>query len=512
MLKTKRKTSKVLRAFLIISGILFLLFAASVVVFAIFVSKVGDPDLADFNAVFRYYAQNAEALAQFNLNGGDNLLAIVFSSLFYCLAFLSFVYLIVGMFVGSSMKRPVVLFGIFLAILALGVYVIGVTGYQKYWDIIKWVYPYSEHKELLIPTYALVATGGLYFIFSYVSYFLSIVEAIKNPRVFEDQIEEPKEEAAPAEEPASVEEEQDAPILDEPKEDEFVEDECGNLTKQDIADLIREIVREELKRSPNQGPLVVQYFGTVPAPQTVQQEPVKEEPQPEPQPEPEPEPEPEVVEEPAPEPEPEPVQEEPEPQPEPEIVPEPVVVVVPEVVEEPKEKKPIIRIPFQERMLSADDEMKNNYNELKNEILSYGVNSRVSSSGDAFRLHRKTYVKITIAGLSLKLYFALNPEDYKDSPIPVQDAGHKGIYAEIPLVFKVKSGLSMRRAKELIQTVMEQDGLEQGEIADTNWVDKLNEKPSDDEGDDEPNEEAPVEAAPKEEAPAPEVPPEEPKE
>ena len=36
------------------------------------------------------------------------------------------------------------------------------------------------------------------------------------------------------------------------------------------------------------------------------------------------------------------------------------------------EKKPIIRIPFEERMVKADKEMKDNYNEIKNEILSYG--------------------------------------------------------------------------------------------------------------------------------------------
>ena len=45
---------------------------------------------------------------------------------------------------------------------------------------------------------------------------------------------------------------------------------------------------------------------------------------------------------------------------------------------------------------------------------------------------------MTVAGKSLKLYFALNPDDYRDSPIPVQDASEKGIYAEIPLVFKVR--------------------------------------------------------------------------
>ena len=124
-------------------------------------------------------------------------------------------------------------------------------------------------------------------------------------------------------------------------------------------------------------------------------------------------------------------------------------------------------------MVNADKDMQDNYNEIKNEILSYGVKSRVSNSGDTFRLHRKTYVKLTIAGKSLKLYFALNPDDYKDSTIPVQDASEKNIYAEIPLVFKVKSGLSMKRCKQLIADVMEKDGLEQGEVGKVNWVKEI---------------------------------------
>ena len=189
-------------------------------------------------------------------------------------------------------------------------------------------------------------------------------------------------------------------------------------------------------------------------------EPVVE---PEPQPEPEPEPQPEPEPEPQSEPEPEPVVEEPAPEPIPEPVPEPVV----------EEKQKIIRIPFEERITSAEKEMKDNYNELKNDIMAYGVKSRVSNSGDTFRLHRKTYVKLTIAGKSLKLYFALNPDDYKDSTLPIQDASEKNIYAEIPLVFKVKSGLSMRRAKQLVADVMAQDGLVQGEVGKVNWVKEI---------------------------------------
>lgn len=145
----------------------------------------------------------------------------------------------------------------------------------------------------------------------------------------------------------------------------------------------------------------------------------------------------------------------------------PVATENEEIVEE---KAKIIRIPFETRILTMEPLMRNNFNELKAEILSYGVKSRISNSGDTFRLHTKTYVKITIAGKSLKLYFALNPEEYKDSTLPIADVSHKGIYKDIPLVFKVKSGLSLRRAKALIADVMAKDNLKQGEIVNRDYI------------------------------------------
>ena len=149
---------------------------------------------------------------------------------------------------------------------------------------------------------------------------------------------------------------------------------------------------------------------------------------------------------------------------------QPKVVSTPE---EPKEEKKYERLTFAERLLQSDDELHQLYNELKNEILSYGVKSRVSAVGDTFRLHKKMYVRITVAGKSLKLYFALNPADYANSTLPIQDASEKEMYQEIPLVFKVKSPLSVRRCKELIQDVMEKDGLEQGEVGKVNWIKEL---------------------------------------
>lgn len=252
-----------------------------------------------------------------------------------------------------------------------------------------------------------------------------------------------------------------------------VVEQSPSLNKEDIKDIIREIIREELIYKENLesrrndapmagpgfgGPFIVQYFNGLNPTET--RAPVE---QPEPQPVEEPEEEP-VQEEPTPV-----VEEEPVVEPEPVIVPEAPV----EEVEEDGEKKPIIRIPFSERLLASDKSLQDNYNEIKNEIMAYGVHSRVSNSGDTFRLHRKTFVKLTIAGKSLKLYFALNPEDYNSTTFPVQDVSHKNIYAEIPMVFKVKSPLSMKRCKQLIFDVMSQNDLVQGDIENKDWVNEI---------------------------------------
>ena len=260
-----------------------------------------------------------------------------------------------------------------------------------------------------------------------------------------------------------------------------------------LREVVRDIVRDEIARNnanqpekPQQapagnqtitgatfgGPLVVQYFNggingvtpaAAPAPAPVVVEaPKAEEPKPAPAPAPEKKPEP-VKEEPKPEP---------APAPEVKSEPAPLFVKKPEDPNKPEAPK-YERIGFAERLLKSDKELQDLYNELKNEILSYGVKSRISAVGDTFRLHKKMYVRITVAGKSLKLYFALDPKEYEGSTIPVQDASGKEMYAEIPLVFKVKSGLSVRRCKELIQAVMEKDNLEQGEVGKVNWIKEL---------------------------------------
>ena len=517
MSKKERRTIKGLKAFVVISFILLAAFIAFFVLYAIFGSKTTDLDFKDFASIMNYHFEGIKDLFTFNFHKSSNFVYDALSPILYALLALWLCLLILGIVLSANKKRAILVLGIILTFFIPVIYIFGVTGAPKYWLMINNRAPFNEDKTLGIYAGGIMFSAVAYALVASITYVACFFDTIFYPNnVKEDEPKEEKideaqpefeEEPAPEEdeavmfeqieaEPEPVNNEQeyvDSPIFEEEPVPEFEEEpqeekpqEQERFDKNELAELIRNIVRDEMTRNapnpqnPGPGPLVVQYFGTMPLQQEVVQP--KQEPKPEPVKEEKKEPVAEVAKE-------EEIQIHDKIVPEEEKAPE-YKIVTPKnkkkektasapVVEQPAEKNKIIRIPFQERMLNADDEMKRNYNELKNEILSYGVNSRVSNSGDAFRLHRKTYVKITIAGLSLKLYFALNPDDYKDSTIPVQDAGHKGIYADIPLVFKVKSGLSMRRAKELIQTVMDQGGLEQGAIADADWVEKLKEQPVD---------------------------------
>ena len=583
MFKKERKTAKGLIVVLIITYLLFAMFVAGFIWFGFAASKTTDTDInGGFLSFVRYTFADPARYFTFRVKGLNALLQLVLPALFYAFVFIFVLYLIVGIAVGSKKHRGIPAAAITAVFLGVFAYFLTTADLSKFLAVIANVDPLKDAGPMMaIPSVMILFSVVFLIVFSYIAFFMSLVEAIKNPVVevkatqeaaSEDAPKAEENQAAPAPEVAYTEEpvmfepvneaaieyeplpEPEAPAQEEAKAEapaeESKEEKPANNNddlKSLLREVVRDIVRDEIARNnANQpkgdfnplaggsitgatfgGPLVVQYFnGGINSPAAPQAEPAPA-PQPEPKAEPQPEPEP-VEEKPAPQPveeEPEPaeepvveeqpVEEEPQPEPAPEAEevepapeeqpaeepvaePEPVVEKQPQPVEEKpveeqpveeaapvevpveapaEEKKPIIRIPFTERMINADEEMKNNYNELKNEILSYGVNSRVSNSGDTFRLHRVTYVKITIAGLSLKLYFALNPEDYKDSTLPIQNAGHKGIYAEIPLVFKVKSGLSMRRCKQLIQDVMDKNGLEQGEIKDIDWVEQLKSEP-----------------------------------
>lgn len=136
---------------------------------------------------------------------------------------------------------------------------------------------------------------------------------------------------------------------------------------------------------------------------------------------------------------------------------EPVPVVAPVIDAEDKNNPE--RIPFVEKLENSEKDIKNKYNELKAYLLGYGVKSRISISGDTFRLHKEEFAVITIAGKHLKIYLPLNLKDYKDTAIPVVDASHFKKYENLPVALNVRSDLSVKRAKQLIDDAMKKKGL-----------------------------------------------------
>ena len=123
----------------------------------------------------------------------------------------------------------------------------------------------------------------------------------------------------------------------------------------------------------------------------------------------------------------------------------------------------IERKSFAEKLALADEDLRSKYENLKAEALAYGLKGRVSNSGDTYHLGRKNYLKIVLIGKTLKVYFALDPKEYADSPIPVEDVSGKKAFAEMPSLFRVKSDLSLRRAKKLLADMMAADGIERSE-------------------------------------------------
>ncbi len=138
----------------------------------------------------------------------------------------------------------------------------------------------------------------------------------------------------------------------------------------------------------------------------------------------------------------------------------------------PKAKK-VVRKPFAEKMAKASDDIKSTYNVLKNELISYGVKSRISHGADTFRLRKQEYAKITLVGKNLKLYVAVDPKKYEGTTFPVRDEGKKKCFATTPTMIKVKSTLSIKRAKMMIADLMTERGLIKGDVENVNYAKQL---------------------------------------
>lgn len=137
----------------------------------------------------------------------------------------------------------------------------------------------------------------------------------------------------------------------------------------------------------------------------------------------------------------------------------PVVPTSEETEESSEEAKTYTVKKFSDKMLALDPEVLQKYSDLKNEFLSYRkVHSRISKTNDSFRFEGKLVAKICVSGKGLKLYLALDVLSVDSAIYHQRDASSKKKFADTPLVVRVKSPLSYRKALQLVKLACEKAG------------------------------------------------------
>lgn len=151
------------------------------------------------------------------------------------------------------------------------------------------------------------------------------------------------------------------------------------------------------------------------------------------------------------------------------VEPAPIVVVSkpePIVVEEESFEGGTLRYDrsFTARIIQADDDQKNWYTEIKNELLSYKkVHDRVSWKRESYNVGRSMVARIAFRGLTLCLYLPLNAAELADSKYKVEAIEGNASFDDTPCLYRIKNAKRVRYAKELIAMVMENCGAEREE-------------------------------------------------
>ncbi len=133
---------------------------------------------------------------------------------------------------------------------------------------------------------------------------------------------------------------------------------------------------------------------------------------------------------------------------------------------------------FTANLIQADDTVKDFYSQLKNHIMSYkGVKTKISWKFDSYNKGRDQLFKIKLRGKTILLYCALDPEEFEKSKYH-HDAINNKLFADVPMLLKIKSGLGLRKAKEIVDITMAKFGIEPN--AKAKAVDYVNEYPYED--------------------------------
>ena len=138
----------------------------------------------------------------------------------------------------------------------------------------------------------------------------------------------------------------------------------------------------------------------------------------------------------------------------------------PEIEEEEDEEEAIVtegneRVrynrSFTAKLCQLNNEIKEWYSALKNELLSYDrVKVRMSWKRESFRIGRMTLARFMIRGKTLCLLFAVEPLSYTGSKYTVEDVSNVASTADTPTLYRIKSARRFKYAKEMIAGMMKE--------------------------------------------------------
>ena len=121
---------------------------------------------------------------------------------------------------------------------------------------------------------------------------------------------------------------------------------------------------------------------------------------------------------------------------------------------------------FTAKLKQSEDNVKEYYSDLKNELVSYKkINSNISWHGDRFNFGRDTVAKVNICGKTLCFYLALDPEnpEYKTTVYHQKNVGNQKAYENTPFMVKIKSDAAAKKALRLVGYLAEKLGTEKEE-------------------------------------------------
>ena len=116
---------------------------------------------------------------------------------------------------------------------------------------------------------------------------------------------------------------------------------------------------------------------------------------------------------------------------------------------------------FTARLIQGGDVLQARYTELKNYLLSYKkVKSRISWKRDSFHWGRQTVATFAIRGKTLCLCLATEPNQYEETKYKVKDLRIRSPKTKTPLLYQIRNERRVGYAKDLIDRMMEELGIE----------------------------------------------------